>query len=145
MLIRSTWGRYGGNTVVLPGHYRWNTLGAPGRHGTGGAGKGLGAVCCIVTLGAQPGNVTNGSKGLHADRVPGRLPDVPGLAWKWTGFTSAGSGRERTRMSALRSCRGDGLRKIQDARTKQAEARWHQKTSRAARPCASIKKYKKRC
>jgi len=90
MLIRSTWGRYGGNTVVLPGHYRWNTLGAPGSQGTGPAGTGFGGVCYIVSPGAQPGNVTNASNGLHPDRVPGRLPDVSGLAWKRTGFTSAG-------------------------------------------------------
>ena len=57
----------GGNTVVLPGHYRWNTLGAPGRHGTGVTGQGLGAVCYIVTPGVQPGNVTNGSKALHLE------------------------------------------------------------------------------
>ena len=89
MLIRSTWGRYRSNTVVLPQYYRWNTLGAPGRRGTGVAGKGLAALCYIVTLGVQPGNVTNGSNGLHADRVAGRLPDVPGLGWKRAGFTSA--------------------------------------------------------
>ena len=71
MLIRSTWGRYGGNTVALPGHYRWNTLGSPGRHATGGAGKSLGAACYIVTLDAQPWNVTNGSNALHPVGVPG--------------------------------------------------------------------------
>ncbi|MEI8043661.1 MAG: hypothetical protein WCL11_19780, partial [Verrucomicrobiota bacterium] len=46
-----TWGRYGGNTVALPGQYRWNRLGAPGRHAIGGGGAGLGVVCYIVTLG----------------------------------------------------------------------------------------------
>ncbi|MEI8043149.1 MAG: hypothetical protein WCL11_17190, partial [Verrucomicrobiota bacterium] len=66
MLIRSTWGRYRSNTVVLPGQYRLNTPGAPGRHGTGVARKGRGTVCYIVTPGAQPGNVTNGS---NAQRV----------------------------------------------------------------------------
>ncbi|MCX6893317.1 MAG: hypothetical protein NTX51_17645, partial [Verrucomicrobia bacterium] len=89
MLIRSTWGRYGGNTVVLRGHYRWNTLGAPGRHGTGAAGTGLEAVCYIVTLGVQPGNVTNGSNALHLEWCQSDCRPVPGLAWKRAGFICA--------------------------------------------------------
>ncbi|MEI8045666.1 MAG: hypothetical protein WCL11_29935, partial [Verrucomicrobiota bacterium] len=72
-----------------PGHYRWNTLGAPGRHGTGVAGKGLGAVCCIVTLGAQPGNVTNGSNARRVEWRQGTCQPAPGLGWKRAGFTFA--------------------------------------------------------
>ena len=74
---------------MLPGHYRWNTLGAPGRHGTGAAGTGLEAVCYIVTLGVQPGNVTNGSNALHLEWCQSDCRPVPGLAWKRAGFICA--------------------------------------------------------
>ena len=64
-------------------------LGVPGRHGTGGAGNGLGGVCYIVTLGAQPGNVTNGSNALRVEWCQGTCRSVLDLAWKRASFICA--------------------------------------------------------
>ena len=58
-------------------------------HGSGGAGKGLGVVCYIVTLGVQPGNVTNGSNAQRVEWGPGACRPAPGLGWKRAGFTFA--------------------------------------------------------
>ncbi|MEI8042654.1 MAG: hypothetical protein WCL11_14680, partial [Verrucomicrobiota bacterium] len=47
------------------------------------------AVCYIVTLGVQPGNVTNGSNALHLEWCQSDCRPVPGLAWKRAGFICA--------------------------------------------------------